>query len=155
MNKNHPWAIAHSMLPGIVIEDPAVNGSGYTPDPTDADVHHHGDPVTVFPGKSCDQCVVDFAIDFIAKTAAQRGSFMIPAPADYLAVDRTINEERERLRWEFLAMHVNTLYDKAIELGVPSDVRALGRTDRDALIEAIVDRVCPRAWLDRRLKEVL
>lgn len=114
--------------------------------------HHHGDPVTAYPGDSCDGCVADFASDFMAKTRAQKPLFMVPAPADYLACDRTINEERERLRWEF--------HDLPTAALVASLKLRGGRTDdtyktRSELVDLLVEQTCPRGWLDRRLREVL
>jgi hypothetical protein len=126
--------------------------------------HHHGDPVTAYPGLSCEGCVPDFAADFIARTAAQKGHFMVPAPADYMACDRTINEERERLRREYSQWSNEAVIIRLRQLGLDPlyvdraamshRVEELVNFDR-GLREVLVDAVCPRAWLDRRLREVL
>lgn len=90
---------------------------------------------------------------------------LTPTAGEYWPMDLTLDEERARLRREYagwsnqaVLIHLNQLgmdpafVDRyAMGGGTPERPFEPGFDAR--LRELLVDRVCPREWLDRRLRE--
>ncbi len=74
---------------------------------------------------------------------------LTPAPSDYWAMDLTLDEERKRLWYEYTMLSKDNVLVRLRDLG--RDTARLSGLTRDQLVSELVDTVCPRAWLDRRL----
>lgn len=81
---------------------------------------------------------------------------LTPTAGEYWPMDLTLDEERARLRREYARLPGYVLRRRLREdhgVDVVAFLGAERAADQGALIDALVNAVCPRAWLDRRLRE--